>query len=158
MTSIVSPKAIRIPCLLAALVGSPALLSQELGCGISVIPEAQIKRGCGCGYQLRTDSGLHSFFQAGLNSSDEPRMHINGELVELQASASNAQNKYAKQGDEFIETYKIGNTTIRFHNTVSSACADGSEGCDVIVFDTTMTVETGSCNAEVKNLVGDCGC
>jgi hypothetical protein len=134
------------------------VFSQELGCGFSVIPEAQIKHGCGCGYHLRTDEGLRTLFQAGLNSSDNPRMYLNGELVAVQATSTNADNHYSKKGDEFSETYSFDSTIIRFDNSVSSACPGGSEGCEVIVFDTTMTVSTGSCTVEVKKLIGDCGC
>jgi hypothetical protein len=149
---------IKIPALIAALLISSPVFSEELGCGFSAIPEAQIKRGCGCGYHLRTDEGLRTLFQAGLNSSDNPRMHINGELVALQAAQIDTRDNYSKKGDKFDETYRIDTTIIHFANTVSSACPGGSEGCEVIVFDSTMTVSTGTCTAEVENLVGDCGC
>ena len=148
----------RIPALIAALLISSPVLSQDLGCGISRIPEAQIKRGCGCGYHLRTDEGTRTLFQAGLNSSDNSRMYVDGELVALQAAPTNSNNHYSKKGDEFTETYSFDSTTIRFDNKVSSACPGGSEGCEVIVFDTTMTVSTGSCAVEVKKVIGDCGC
>ena len=148
----------RISALIVVLLISSPLLSQELGCGFSVIPEAQIKRGCGCGYHLRTDAGLRTLFQAGLNSSDNPRMYVDGELVELQAAQTDTRNNYSKKGDEFDETYRIDTTTIHFKNTVSSACPGGSEGCEVINFDSTMTVSTDTCTVEVKNLIGDCGC
>jgi len=148
----------RIPALIAALLISSPVLAQGLGCGFSVIPEAQIKRGCGCGYHLRTNERLRTLFQAGLDSSDKPRMYLNGELVALQAAPTNAHNHYSKKGDEFTETYSFDSTTIRFDNRVSSACPGGTEGCEVIVFDTTMTVSTGSCAVKVKNLFGDCGC
>ena len=95
---------------------------------------------------------------AGLNSSDGPRMYVDGELVAVQAAPTNADNHYSKKGDEFTETYSFDSTTIRFDNRVSSACPGGSEGCEVTVFDTTMTVSTGSCAVEVKKLIGDCGC
>ena len=95
---------IKIPALMAALLISSPVFSQELGCGFSVIPEAQIKRGCSCGYHLRTDEGLRTLFQTGLNSSDNPRMYVDGELVVLQAAPTNADNHYSKKGDEFTET------------------------------------------------------
>ena len=79
-------------------------------------------------------------------------------MATLQAAQSNAQKKPAKKGDEFAETYSVGATTIRFENTVSSACPGGSGCCEVIVFDSIMTLNTGSCTVEVKNLIGDCGC
>ena len=148
----------RIPVLIAALLISSPVLPQELGCGFEVIPEAQIKRGCGCGYSLRTDAGSRTVFQAGLNSSDNPGMYVDGELVALQAAPTNADNHYSKKGDEFTEIYSFDSTTIRFDNKVSSACPGGSEGCEVIVFDTSMTVSIGSCTVEVKKLIGDCGC
>ena len=149
---------IRISTLMVALLISLPVLSQELGCGFSAIPEAQIKRGCGCGYHLRTDEGLRTLFQAGLNSSDNPRMYVNGKLVALQAAPTNGEDHYSKKGDEFTETYSFDSTTIRFDNKVSSACPGGTEGCEVIVFDSTMTVSTGSCTVEVEKLIGDCGC
>ena len=148
----------KISALILALLISSPLLSQEIGCGFSIIPDAQKKRGCGCGYHLRTDEGLRTLFQAGLNSSDNPRMYVDGELVALQAAAINADNNYSEKGDEFTETYSFNSTTIRFDNKVSSACPGGSEGCEVIVFDATMAVSTGSCAVEVKKVIGDCGC
>jgi hypothetical protein len=46
------------PALTVALLISSPVFSEELGCGFSAIPEAQIKRGCGCDYHLRTDAGM----------------------------------------------------------------------------------------------------
>ena len=148
----------RITALIMVLLMSSPVLAQELGCGFSLIPEAQIKRGCGCGYHLRKDDGLRTLFQAGLNAPANPRMYLNGEIVALQAAPANAEKSDSKKGDEFTETYSFDSITIHFVNTVSSACPGGSEGCEVIVFDSTMTVSTGSCEVEVKNLIGDCGC
>jgi hypothetical protein len=147
-----------IAVLLAVLLISSPVLSQDLGCGFSIIPEAQIKPGCGCGYSLRTGEGSRTLFQAGLNSSDNPRMYFNGELVALQALQTDTRDNYFKKGDEFVENYRIDTTNIHFANTVSSACPGGSEGCEVIVFDSAMTISTGTCFVQVDNLVGDCGC
>jgi hypothetical protein len=49
---------IKISALIATLLISSPVFSQDLGCGFSTIPEAQIKPGCGCDYHLRTDAGM----------------------------------------------------------------------------------------------------
>jgi hypothetical protein len=45
----------RIPALIVALLISSPVLSVDLGCGFSAIPEAQIKRGCGAGLRILYD-------------------------------------------------------------------------------------------------------
>ena len=147
----------RFLVLTAALFISFAAYSTEIGCGISVIPETQIKRGCGCGYYQRVDGKLNTIFQAGLDSSEQPRMFIDGELVELRPAAKNRDSEYSKVGDEFTETYHFKQTTIRFENKVRSSCA-GSEGCEVISFDSTMQLSSATCSVESFKLHGDCGC
>ena len=67
-------------------------------------------------YHLRTDAGLRTLFQTGLNSSDEPGMYGDGELVALQAAPTNADNHYSRKGGEFTETYSFDSTTIRCDN------------------------------------------
>jgi hypothetical protein len=41
---------LRLTGFIVALLISFASYSAEIGCGIAVFPEAQVKRGCGCGY------------------------------------------------------------------------------------------------------------
>ncbi len=148
---------LRLVGFIVALMVSFASYSAEIGCGISVFPEAQVKRGCGCGYYLRTDGKLQTVFQAGLDSSDNPRMFIDGELVQLVPAPSNGEPAYSKVGDEFSEAYRYDQLKIRFNNVVSSSCA-GSEGCEVISFETTMEANGSSCSIEPLKLRGDCGC
>ena len=98
----------RISALIMALLISAPVLAQELGCGFSLIPEAQIKRGCGCGYHLRKGDGLRTLFQAGLNAPANPRMYLNGEIVALQAAPANAPI----------------NVTIQFLDQITGSCSD----------------------------------
>jgi hypothetical protein len=147
----------RLLIVIAALLVSYTAHASEIGCGISVIPDSQIKRGCGCGYHLPVDGRLHTIFQAGLNSSEQPRMFIDGELVELLPAAANQQSGYSKVGDEFTESFSFEQIAIRFDNKVSSSCA-GTEGCEVTSFDSTMRVSGKSCSIEPLKLKGDCGC
>jgi hypothetical protein len=134
-------------------------MAQEIGCGVSVIPDSQIKRGCGSGYYIQLDKKkLKTIFQAGLDSSDNPRMYIDGALVDLVAFPANRENTYSEAGNQFSETYQYENMSIRFDNTVSTACTVENEICEVVSFDTTMTLSSDSCSIEVENVRGDCGC
>ena len=142
--------------ILIMLLTAPAA-AQELGCGVSTIPREQIRYGCGCGYHLRTDDGLQTLFQAELDGS-EPRMFIDGELVELTASPENADNQYSEVGDEFVETYQDESLTILFRNRVSFTCGEWSAGCEVTRFDTTLHIGGASCSVEVADVIGACGC
>jgi hypothetical protein len=136
-----------------------ASMAQEIGCGVSVIPESQVKRGCGCGYYIQYgNKKLKTIFQAGLDSSDNPRMYIDGALVDLVASPANRENSYSKAGDQFSETCQFEDMSIRFDNTVSTACTDENENCEVVTFKTIVALGSDSCSIEVENVRGDCGC
>jgi hypothetical protein len=84
-------------------------------------------------------------------------MFIDGELVQLVPAPSNGESDYSKVGDKFSQAYRYNQLKIRFNNVVSSSCA-GSEGCEVIGFETTLEADGASCSIQSLKLKGDCGC
>ena len=131
--------------------------AEEIGCGLATIPPDQIKRGCGCGYHLKTEDGLRTFLQSGVNGED-PRFFVDGELLSLEPAPENASNDYAAQGDRFTEVFSRDQVRLQFNNTVTSTCRLGEPGCNAINFSSDLSIEVGACSVEVSGVVGDCGC
>ena len=131
--------------------------SEEIGCGLAMIPPEQIKRGCGCGYHIKTNDGWRTFLQSGVNG-EEPRFYLDGNIETLEAADENAANEYVAPGDKFTEVFSHGEMRLQFSNTVTSTCRLGEPGCNAISFSSELSIEAGSCSLQVSGVFGDCGC
>ena len=131
--------------------------AEAIGCGLATIPPDQVKRGCGCGYHLKTGDGLRTFLQSGVNGED-PRFYLDDELLPLVPAPENATSEYASQGDRFTEVFSRGQIRLRFVNTVTSTCRLGEPGCNAISFASDLSIEAGACSVQVTGVIGDCGC
>ena len=133
------------------------LHAAELSCGISPIPENIIEYGCGCNYHNNQSSTLSLLFQSEIDASN-PRMFIEGELVKLTSSAEGGMPEMPKIGDKFKQTFSYKDKTIIFDNVINFVCPPESEGCEIISYDSSITINGEQCHDELTGYNGDCGC
>ena len=143
--------------LLLMLVSAMPVSAMEIGCGVTVIPPAEIKRGCGCGYHLKTEDGLKTFLQSGVNG-EEPRLYFNGELVPVEASSASQMDQSLTQGDEFEQRFTYDGLRLVFRNRVVSECRLGEPGCNAIRFASELQLQASACSVDLDQIIGDCGC
>ena len=131
--------------------------AEEIGCGVSVIPQNKIEYGCGCSYHLDVDKKFVPVFQAELDLQ-RPRMYIDGKLVPVTPAKIEPIPLNPKIGDKFTQQFSYNGRTAIFNNTITFVCPPQSESCEVISFDTKLSVIGPACMANNIEIKGDCGC
>ena len=141
--------------LLTSLLGSAH--AKTLGCGVETIPKAQIEYGCGCGYWAETKPSLMPVLQSDIGYKN-PHMFIDGKLVEVVPQAIEDIPLKPNIGDTFLQTFRYETTKITFNNTISFVCPPASEGCEVLRFETKLSISNMQCKSPTHEITGDCGC
>ena len=125
---------------------------------INAIPEKDIEYGCGCSYSLKSNgiSKDHIIFMSDIGFGNA-LMNINGKTVKIIPVGFEDIPKNAKIGDKFLQRYHYESIQFSFENTINFVCTPDDEGCEVVKFDSKLTVEDGP-KKEVYQVQGDCGC
>jgi hypothetical protein len=125
---------------------------------INTIPEKDIEYGCSCSYSLKSKgiSKDQFIFMSDIGFGNAI-MNIKGKTVKIIPLGIDDIPKNAKVGDKFLQRYHYESIQLIFENTISFVCSPFDEGCEVVKFDSKLTVEDGS-NEEVYQVQGDCGC
>ena len=125
---------------------------------INAIPEKDIEYGCSCSYSLKSvGTSKNQFIFISDIGFGNAIMNINGKTVKIIPVDIYDIPKNAKVGDKFLQRYHYENIQLVFENTIKFVCPPDDEGCEVVRFDSKLTVEDGR-KKEVYQVQGDCGC
>lgn len=132
--------------------------SQEPAEVISPIPPADMKHGCGCTYLLKpVDRRNYKFIFSSDLAFENPKMRIYGKTVLIEPVAVRQIPYNARVGDQFSQTYRYGSVELRFDNRIIFVCPKIDEECQVIAYDSELTVKEGD-TRKVYQVQGDSGC
>jgi hypothetical protein len=125
---------------------------------ISTIPEKDIEYGCGCSYVLKpvNPQNYQVIFLSDFGF-EKPKMRIYGKTVTVKPVNVQQIPEDAKVGDRFTQTYQYGSVKLLFENKVIFVCPKGDESCEVMTFDSVLSVKDGN-KKKVYQVQGDCGC
>ncbi len=147
----------RVIIILVVLMVASIANAQDIGCGISVIPQDLIELGCSCGYRIDDESKYMPIFKSWLGWID-PEMYIDGKLVQVTPSKLEVIPATPKLGDKFTQKFIFEGREVIFDNVISFVCPPENEFCENTGFDSSIRIDGNQCSVEIKGYKGFCGC